>query len=162
MTPRGNVGWEELESLDWHIYTIDCCHSAESCPIICNPVDCSMPGFPVHHHFPEFARGYVHWIGDAIQPSHPLSPSSPSAFNLSQHQGLFPMSHPFASCGQSIGASALVPVLPKTIRGLFPLRLPGLISLFSKGVSRVFSRTTVWKFQFLGALPLLSGSHSFT
>ena len=156
------MGWEELGAWNWHTYTIHCCYSAKPCPTLCNPVDCSMPGFLVHHHFPEFAQGYVHWIGDAIQPPHPLSPSSPSAFNLSQHQGLFPMSHPFASGGQTIGASPLVPALPKSIQGLFPLRLPRLISLFSKGVSRVFSSITVWKLQFLGALPLLSGSQSFT
>jgi len=51
-------------------------------------MDCSTPGLPVHHQLPEFTQTHVHWIGDAIQPSHPLSPSSPSAFNLSQHQGL--------------------------------------------------------------------------
>ena len=53
------------------------------------PMDCSTPGFPVHHHLLEPAQTHVHWGGDAIKPSHPLSPPSPSAFNLSQHQGLF-------------------------------------------------------------------------
>ena len=52
-------------------------------------MDCSMPGLPVHHQLPEFTQPHVHWIGDAIQPSHPLSSPSPPAFNLSQHQGLF-------------------------------------------------------------------------
>ena len=52
-------------------------------------MDCSTPGFPVLHHFPEFVQSHVHWVCDAIQPSHPLSSSSPPAFNLSQHQGLF-------------------------------------------------------------------------
>ena len=60
----------------------------QSCLTLCNPMDCSMPGFPVHHQFPELAQTHVHWVSDGIQPSHPLS--SPSAFNLSQHQGLFP------------------------------------------------------------------------
>ena len=55
---------------------------------LCNPMDCSMPGFPVLHYFPEFAQAHVYWVDDAIQPSHPLSPASPT-FNLSQHQGLF-------------------------------------------------------------------------
>ena len=63
---------------------------------LCNPMDCSMPGLPVHHQLPEFTQIHVHWVGDAIQPSHPLSSHSPPAFNLSQHQGLF------ASGGQSI------------------------------------------------------------
>ena len=56
---------------------------------LCDPMDCSMPGFRVHHQFPEFTQTHVHWIGDAIQPSHPLSSPSPSAFNHSQHQGFF-------------------------------------------------------------------------
>ena len=62
---------------------------AHSCPNLCDPMDCSMPGFPVHHQLPELAQTHVHRVGDAIQPSHPLSSPSPSAFNLSQHQGLF-------------------------------------------------------------------------
>ena len=52
-------------------------------------MDCSMPGFPVLHHLPEFVQTHVHWVGDVIQPSYPLSPASPPALNLSQHQGLF-------------------------------------------------------------------------
>ena len=59
------------------------------CLTLCNPMDCSMPGFPVHHQLLELAQTHVHWVGDPIQPSHPLlSPSLP-IFNLSQHQGLF-------------------------------------------------------------------------
>ena len=62
---------------------------AQSCPTLCNPMDHSMPGLPVHHQIPEFTQTHVHWVGDAIQPSHPLSSPSPPTFNLSQHQGLF-------------------------------------------------------------------------
>ena len=62
---------------------------AQSCSTICNPMDCSMPGLPVHHQLPEFTQTHVHWVGDAIQPSHPLSSPSPPTFNPSQHQGLF-------------------------------------------------------------------------
>ena len=62
----------------------------QSCPTLCNPMDCSTPGFPVHHQLPELAQTDVHWVSDAIQPSHPLSSPSPPAFNLSQHQSLFP------------------------------------------------------------------------
>ena len=62
---------------------------AQSYLTLCNPMDCSMPGFPVHHQLPEFTQTRVHWVGNAIQPSHPLSSPSPPAFNLSQHQGLF-------------------------------------------------------------------------
>ena len=62
---------------------------AQSCPTICNPMDCGMPGFPVHHQLPELAHAHFHQVGDAIQPSYPLSSPSPPAFNVSQHQGLF-------------------------------------------------------------------------
>ena len=65
-----------------------CCSVTLLCLTLCNPMDCSAPGLPVPHHFPEFAQVHVHFIGDAIQPSHSLTPSSPSAINLSQHQGL--------------------------------------------------------------------------
>ena len=62
---------------------------AQSCLTLCHPMDCSPPDFPVHHQLPDSAQTHVHWVGDAIQPSHPLSSLSPPAFNLSQHQGLF-------------------------------------------------------------------------
>ena len=62
---------------------------AHSCPTLCNPMDYSMPGFPVHHQLPEPFKTHVHPVSDAIQPSHPLSSPSPPAFNLSQHQDLF-------------------------------------------------------------------------
>ena len=65
------------------------CSVTQSCLALCDPMDCSTPGLPDPHHLLEFARVRVHCFGDAIQPSHPLSPSSPSAFNLSLHQGLF-------------------------------------------------------------------------
>ena len=61
----------------------------KSCPTLCNPMDCSTPGFPLLHCLPEFAQTHVYWVGNAISPSHPLPPSSPFVFNLSQHQGLF-------------------------------------------------------------------------
>ena len=60
-----------------------------SCPTLCNPMDCSTPGLPVHHQLPEFTQTHVHWLGDTIQPSHPCRPPFPSTVNLSQHQGLF-------------------------------------------------------------------------
>ena len=94
----------------------------------------------------------------AIQPSHPPSSPSPPALNLSQHQGLF-----FTSGGRSIRASASASSFPMNIQDWFPLGLTGLISLLSKGVSRVFSSTTVWKYQLFGAQPSLwSNSHIHT
>ena len=65
------------------------CSVAQSCLTLCDPVDCSPPGFPVLHYLPKFAQTHVHRVGDVIQPSHPLSPPSPLALSLSQHQGLF-------------------------------------------------------------------------
>ena len=62
---------------------------AQSCPTLCNPVDCHMPGFPVHHHLPELAQIHVHRVSDATEPYHPLLFPSPPAFNLFQRQGLF-------------------------------------------------------------------------
>ena len=61
----------------------------QSCPTLCDPMDCSMPGFPVHHQLPELALMHVHLVSDAFQISHPLTSLPPPAFNLSQHQGLF-------------------------------------------------------------------------
>ena len=73
---------------DWH--REDCCCSVtQSCLTLCNPMDCSMPGFPVHHQLPELIQAHVNRVCDAIQPSHPLSSLSPPTFSLSQHQGLF-------------------------------------------------------------------------
>ena len=62
-------------------------YMSQLCPTLCHPMDCSTPGLPVHHQLPEFTQTHILWVGDAIQPSHPLS-SPPPAFNLSQHQGL--------------------------------------------------------------------------
>ena len=107
----------------------------------------SMPGLPVHHQLPESTQTHVHWLGNAIQPSHPLPSPSPPALNLSQHQGLFPVSQFFASGGQSIGVSASAPVLPMNTWDWSPLWWTGWISLQSKGLSRVFN-TTVQKHQF--------------
>ena len=87
--------------------------------------------------------------------SRPLPPSSPSAFNLSQHHGLFPMSRLFTSGGQSIGASATASVLSMNIQDWFPLKLTGLTSLLSKGLSRVFSSTTIQKHRFCSTQPSL-------
>ena len=66
-----------------------CCSVPLSCPALCNPMDCSMPGFSALHHLMELAQTHVHWVGDAIQPSHPLLSSSPPASNLAQHQDPF-------------------------------------------------------------------------
>ena len=115
-------------------------------------MDCSTPGASVIHYLPEFAQIHVHWVSDAIQPSHPVSPFS-SCSQSFPASGFFPVSRLFASGGQRIGASASV--LPMNIQGWFPLGLTGLISLFSKGLSRAFFSNTIWKHQFFGAQPSL-------
>ena len=92
---------------------------AQSCPTLCDPVDCNTPGFTVHHQLLELAQTHVHRVSDAIQPSHPLLSPSPPAFNLAQHQGLL-QSQFFASGGQSIGVSASASVLPMNIHWPIP------------------------------------------
>ena len=67
---------------------------AQSCPTLCDPMNCSTPGLPVHHQLPEFTQTHVHRVGDAIQPSHPLLSPSPPAPNPSQHQSLFQWVNP--------------------------------------------------------------------
>ena len=88
----------------------------QSCPTLCKPMDCSTPGFPIYHQLPELIQTHVHRVSDPIQPSHPLSSYSPTAFNVSQHQGLFQWSQFFTLGGQRIGASASMSVLPMNIQ----------------------------------------------
>ena len=128
---------------------------AQTCPTLCDPMNHSTPGLPVHHQLSEFTQTHVHWVGDAIQPSHPTISSfvipfssCPQSFPAS---GSFQMSQFFALGGQSIGVSALTSVLPMNTQDWSPLRWTGWISLQSKGLSRVFSNTTVQKHQFFGA-----------
>ena len=96
--------FDSYTNINFNFHTVQCCSLgllgsangfvsvslvAQLCPTLCDPMDCSMPVFPVHHQLPELAQTHVHRVGDAIQPSHPMSSPSWSAFNLSQHQGLF-------------------------------------------------------------------------
>ena len=135
-----------------------CCSVTKLCLITCKHIDySSMPGFSVLHYLLQFAQTHVHWAGDAIQPSQPLSPfsSCPQSFPAS---GSFPVSWLFTLGGQSIRASASVHSM--SIHRWFPLGLAGLIFLLSKWLSRVFSRTTIQKHQFFGTQPSLwSNSH---
>ena len=121
------------------------------CLTLCDPMDCSMPGLPVLHQLPGFIQTHVHWVSDAIQPSHLLSPSLSSHLQSFPASGSFPVSQFFASGGQSIEVSASALVLQMSIQDWFPLGWTGWISLQSKGLSRVFSNTTVQKHQFFGA-----------
>ena len=123
----------------------------QSCLTLCDPRDCSTPGLPVHHQLQESTQTHVHRVGDAIQPAHPLGSPSPPAFNLSLASGSFQISQFFAWGGQIIGVSASASVLPMNTQDWSPLGWTGWISLQSKGLSRVFSNTTVQKHQFFGA-----------
>ena len=108
------------------------------------PRGLQQPGFPVLHYLPEFVQTHVHWVDDASLSLSSCPQSSPASVS-------FPMSQLFTSGGQRIGFSALVSVLPMNIQDWSPLGLIGLISLLSKGLSRVFSSTIVQKHQFFGA-----------
>ena len=143
---------------EWANEDFSSVQSLTQCLTLCNPMNCSTPGLPVHHQLPEFTQTYVHRLSDAIQPSHPLSSPSPPAPNPSQHQS-FPISQLFAWGDQSTGVSALASVLPKKSQGWSPSEWTGWISLQSKGLSRTFSNTTVQKHQFFST-PLSSQSNS--
>ena len=118
---------------------------AQSCLTLCDPMNCSTPGFPVHHQLPEFTQTHVHRVSDAIQPSHPLSSPSPPVPQSLPASGSFPMSQLFTWGGQSTGVSALASFLPKNTQYWSPLEWTGWIFLQSKGLSRVFSNTTLVK-----------------
>ena len=132
------------------------------CPTLCNPMTRSMPGLPVHHQLPEFTQTHVYQVGDAIQPSHPLSPllllpPIPPSIRVFSNESTLHMRWPkYSSFRFSISPSNEHP-------GLFSLEWTGWISLQSKGLSRVFSNTTVQKHQlFSTQLSSLSNSHIHT
>ena len=139
---------------------------ALSCPIVYHPMDHSTPGFPFLHHLLEFAQTLVHWVSNAIQASQPVTPlsSCPQSFWASDFFFFFFFKYQvFTSGGQNIGMSASASVLPMNIQGWFTLGLTSLNPLKSKGLSRVFSSTTVQKHQFFGAqTSLWSNSHIHT
>ena len=126
-------------------------------------MDCSTPGLSVPHHLPKFAQVHIHCIGDAIQPSHPLMPSSPPDLNLSQHRGLFPLVSCSHQMTKNTGVLVSASVLPMSeYSGLVSLKT-GLISLLSKGLSGLFSSTTVGRHQFFSTSPSVqSSSHNRT
>ena len=92
-------------------HSVQFCSFAQSCPTLCNHMDCSTPDLPVHHQLPEFTQTHVHWVGAAIQPSHPVIPFS-SPLQSFPTSGSFQMSQFFTSSDQSIGVSASTSVLP--------------------------------------------------
>ena len=147
-------------------FPVDGCNQfssvVQSCPTLCDPRDCSMPSFPVHHQLLEPTQIHVHHISDAIQPSHPLLSSSPPAFNLTSirvfsNELVLCIRWPkYWSFSFNISPS-------NEYQDWFPLGLTGWILLLSKGLLSIFSNTTVQKHQFFGAqLPSHSNSHIHT
>ena len=132
------------------------------CPTLCEPMNRSMTGLLVHHHLPEPTQTHVHRVDDTIQPSHPLLFPSLPVLNLSQNQGFFQMSRLFASGGQSIGVSDSESVLPMNTQ-YWSLGWTVLISLQSKGLSRVFSNTKSINSSALSFLyiPTLTSIHDY-
>ena len=119
-----------------------CCSVAQSCPTLCDLMDCSTPGFPVYHHLPELAQTHVL---ELVMPSHHLILFHPLLLlpSIFPSIGVFSNQSVLHIRGQSIGSSALASVLPKNIQDWSPLGWTGLISLQSKGLLGVFSNTTV-------------------
>ena len=155
ITPQLGVYWLIFR------YLVRPCSVTKLFPTLCDPMDCSTPGFPVLHYLLEFAQTHVHWVIDATQLSNPLSSPFSLALNLSQHHHLFQW---VSSSHQVIKVLELqLQHQFSSIQGWTPLGLTGLISWLSKGLSGVFSNTTVQKHQFFAAQPSLwSNSHIHT
>ena len=141
-----------MRILKCYYYYVNKCHFwssvssvTQSCLTLCNPMDCSTPGFPVHHHLPELAQTYVHWISGAIQPSHLLSSPSPLAFNLSQHQGLFK----WVNSSNQVAKVLELQLQHQSFKWVFRFDFLKDWLVWSpccpKKLSRVFSNTTVQK-----------------
>ena len=159
LSPTGLVS-QNLSSVQFS--SVQFSSVAQSCPTLCDPMDHSTPGLPVHYQLPEFTQTHVHRVSNAIQPAHPLSSPSPPAPNPSQHQSLFQWVNSSHQVSKA-GASALASFLPKKSQGWSPSEWTGWISLQSKGLSRVFSNTTVQKHQFFSAqISSQSNSHIHT
>ena len=142
-----------IRFLKWYLskFFCYCCSVAQSCPTLCHPMDCSMPGFPVLYHLPGVCSNACPlnwWHHPTI--SSPVIPFSTCLQSFPASDS-FPVSQLFAPSGQCIGASPSALILPMSIQGWFPLGLTGLIYLQSKGLSRVFSSTAARKQQFFSA-----------
>ena len=140
----------------WHFTELQFSSVTQSCPTLCDPMNHSMPGLPVHQQLPEFTQTHVHWVGNAVQPSHPLSSPSPPAPNSSQYQSIFQWvnsSHEVAKVLEFQLQHQSFQWTPRT----------GLLQDGLVGSPRVFSNTTVQKHQIFGAQPSLqSNSHIHT
>ena len=146
--------------LGWFRWSVEMSVSsvAQSCPTLCDPVDYSMQGLPVHHQLPELTQTHVNWISDAIQPCHPLSSPPPPTFNLSQHQGLFKW---VSSSHQ--GAKVLELQLQLQLQSLISFRISWFDLLAVQGTLKSLLQHPVQNHQFFSAqLSLESNSHIHT
>ena len=144
----------------WNIFSsVQFISVTQSCLTLCKPMNRSTPGLPVHHQLPEFTQTHVHWVSDAILPSHLLSSPSPPAPNPSQHQGLFQWVNSSHKVAKVLEFQLQHQSFPRNTQDWSPLGWTGWISLQSKGLSRVFSNTTVQKHQFFGAQLSSQNSH---
>ena len=139
-----------LHAVKFTLFDVELNVVVQSCLTLCDPMDCSTPGFPVHHQLLELTLTHVHWVSDAVQASQPLLSPSPPALYPSQHQSLFQWVN---SSHEVAKVPALASFLPEKTQGWSPSEQTGWISLQSKGLSRVFTNTTVQKHQFFGAQP---------
>ena len=144
------------------LYLPICCLVSQSCPPLCDPMDCSTPGFHVLHYLLELAQTHIHWVSDAIQPAHPL-------LSLLLLLSIFPRIRVFSSESAlhiqwpKYWTSASASVRSMNIQGWFSLGLTCLVFFAVQELSRVFSSTTVQKYQFFSAQPSLwSNSHIYT
>ena len=145
-----------------HVWVFQFSSVAQSCRTLCDPMNCTTPCLPVHHQLLEFTQTHVHRVGDAIQPSHPLSFPSPAP-NPSQHQDLFQWVNSSHEVAKVLEFQLQHPSFQWTPRTGSPLGWTGWISLQSKGLSRVFSSPIVQKHQFFSAqLSSQSKSHIHT
>ena len=146
-----SLGSPETRTWDENLDAVQFNSVTQSCPILYDPMNCSTPGLLVHHRLPEFTQTHVHRVGDAIQPSHPLSSPSPPALNLSQHQGLFKGVSSSHQVAKVLEFSFSISPSNENSR-LISFRMDWLDLLAVQGtrVSRVFSNTTVQKHQFFG------------
>ena len=132
---------------------------SQSCPALCDPVDCSTPGFPVLHCLPDLAQTHARWVGDAIQPSHPLSPPSPPAVYLLQHQGLVQWVGSLHQVAKYWHFSSNISA-SKEYSGLISFKIDWFYFLEVQRLLRVFPSTTAQEHQFFSAqLSLWSNSH---
>ena len=140
--PIGETDWRGNSVLFWCVRSCSVQFNsvARLWLTLCEKMHYCTPGLPVHHQLTESTQTHVHWVGDAIQPSHPLSSLSLPAFNLSQHQGLF----------QWVNSLHEVAKVLEFSYNISPSEWTGWISLQSKRLSRVFSNNTVQKHQFFG------------